>query len=100
MKCFTADEICPSLSLVFMKDVIKWWWGLQLGEEKLVSKIMGKKPMANCPQHQENKNKEHDGYPVVLPISHDNCRSKGSGGVHAGTSVIDLQGKGHNLRCC
>lgn len=52
MKCFTADKMCPSLSLVFMKDVIKWWWwGYSWVKEKLVSKIMGKKSsMANCPQ--------------------------------------------------
>lgn len=46
MKCFTADKICPSLSLVFMKDVIKWWWGgYSWVKEKLVSKIMGKKAL-------------------------------------------------------
>ena len=73
--------------------------GLQLGERETSEQNNGKKSsMANCPQLQENKNKEHDGYPVVLPISHDNCRSKGSGGVHAGTSVIDLQGKRTQLQ--
>lgn len=41
---------------------------------------------------------QQDGYPMVFPISHDNCRSKGSGGVHAGTSVIDLRGKGKELQ--
>lgn len=44
-----------------------------------------KSSLASCPQH--------DSYPVVFPISHDNGRSEGSGGVHAGTRVIDLQGE-------
>lgn len=45
--------------------------------------------MGNCPQLEDRKY-QHDGYPVVFPISHDNRGSKGSGGVHAGTGVIDL----------
>lgn len=46
--------------------------------------------MGNCPQH--------DSYPMVFPVSHDDCRSKGSSGVHAGTSVIDLQGERKELQ--
>lgn len=53
-----------------------------------MKKIKGS--LGNCPQH--------DSYPVVFPDSHDHRRSEGSGGVHAGTGVIDLQGKRKQFR--